>query len=222
MRSTANNARIWAVIGASGTGKGLWIKSQLRALNPPRLLIVDPLDEYGPFATRLAPALGIVRAMAAPRWRLRYVPAGTGKQRAEDFEILCRGARAAGDCCILVEELSQWTQPSWAPPAWRDCCNMGRQSGLHIIGVSQFPALVDKSFLANATLFHCGALRQDRHRRAVAAELDISPDELRDMLPLHWIERDNVTGAITRGRVKAPRARARVVAPAVPVATQSP
>ena len=43
------DARIWGVIGASGSGKGLWIKQQLRALAPPRIVVWDFKNEYQEF-----------------------------------------------------------------------------------------------------------------------------------------------------------------------------
>ena len=64
--SASNAAQIWAVIGASGTGKGLWIKQQLAALQPARLVCWDFKNEYGDYARPVETLEGIRRAMLTP------------------------------------------------------------------------------------------------------------------------------------------------------------
>ena len=77
-----------------------------------------------------------------------------------------------------------------------------------MIGCTQSPALVDKSFLGNATLAHCGALREHSHRQAMARAMDLDLAELAALPNLHWIERDYQTRAVTRGVEKIPSKRA--------------
>lgn len=43
------NAAITAVLGASGSGKSLYLKQSLARIKPGRLLIWDPQGEYGAF-----------------------------------------------------------------------------------------------------------------------------------------------------------------------------
>ena len=202
---TANKARIWAVIGSTGTGKGLWMKQQLRKLTPARLIIVDTKDENGEFAT-LAPTLReLAMATFKPAFRVRYIPKGkTKKARMAEFEEVCRMASAAGNCTFVVEELGRYTMPSYAPPAWADCCNDGRHDGLHLIAASQFPAQIDKSFLGNATLIHCGFVKNPGHRKVMGDEMDIDPADIKALPNLHWIEYDLETRKVTKGRVALP------------------
>ncbi len=201
----SNNAQIWAVIGSSGCGKGLWMKEQLRKLKPKRLVIVDTKDENGDFADLAATLSDVARATFKPVFKVRYIPKGeTKKARQAEFEAICRMVSAAGNCTFVVEELGRYTMPSYAPPAWADCCNDGRHDGLHLIAASQFPAQIDKGFLGNATLIHCGFVKNERHRKVMAEEMDISPADIKALPKFHYLEYDLETRTIRKGVVKVP------------------
>jgi hypothetical protein len=188
-----NKAQIWAVMGQSGTGKGLWIKSELRRIKPKRILFLDPQDEYGAFAPAVSAgdmARIITAAGASKPFAVRYVfPKDcTADHFARIFSLACRLAYGAGNCAFLVEELSNFTTASWGPPLWRRMCNSGRHEGVHVIGCSQFPAQVDKSFLSNATLVHCGWLGEDPHRKAIAIKIGVTPELINQIPDLYFME----------------------------------
>lgn len=211
--ATDNDAKIWAVMGQSGTGKGLWIKRELRQLKPKRIIILDPQDEYGEFASPFTSMADLTRMVVkAPGggFKVRYVFPKDCPQEHFDrvFSHVCQLAYMAGNCTLLVEELSNFTKPSWAPPMWRRMCNSGRHEGVHVIGCSQYPAQVDKAFLSNATLVHCGWLGEEPHRKAIAQRMNISPDVINNLPDLHYIEwerkgRSLKCGVISKtGRIK--------------------
>lgn len=188
-----NKAQIWAVMGQSGTGKGLWLKRELRRLKPRRIIILDPQDEYGQFA-EATNAAGLARAVvaagSAKPFAVRYVfpKSCTGDHFRKIFDLVCKLAYGAGNCALLVEELSNFTTPSWGPPLWRRMCNSGRHEGVWVIGCSQFPAQVDKAFLSNATLIHCGWLAEAAHRKAIASKMDVDPAMIGRLPDLHYLE----------------------------------
>ena len=208
--AASNEARIWGVMAASGSGKGLWIKDFLKKEKPARLVIWDYKDEYIDAAKRLTHSLDAVR--------LAMIKAGTGplqicykckpgtttKQTQAEFEGLCRLVQAWGKCCFLAEELSNVTTPSWAPAAWREMSTGGRHEQIHIIGVAQNPALIDKTFLSNCTLIHVGPLREYRHRQAVARSMDISVEKITALVKFQFIERDNDTKQLIEGWIYPP------------------
>ena len=206
----SNNAQIWAVIGASGTGKGVWAKGELKRLKPPRLVCWDFMNEYGEFAKEVATLEGIraamVKAGTGPL-RVRYVPRGAGeKALRKEFETLCELVYAWGDCVYIAEELANVTTPGWAPSAWRKMSTSGRHAKVHIIGFTQTPALVDKTFLGNATLVHVCALRESNHRRYVAQAIDCPVEDVTALQKFEFIERNYDTGELKKGRVKVPGA----------------
>ncbi len=202
-----NKARIWAVMGQSGTGKGVWTKRELKRLKPTRILILDPQDEYGAFAEPVYTAGDMARAVVAggagKSFKVRYVfPKICSKAYFERvFDLACQLAYGARNCIFLVEELSNFTTAQHAPPLWKRMCNSGRHEGVHIIGCSQFPAQIDKSFLSNATLVHVGFLGEAPHRKAVAQKMDINPDLIRDLLDLHYIEWHREGRKLIRGEI---------------------
>lgn len=204
----SNSAKIWAVIGASGTGKGLWIKQQLATLQPPRLVCWDFKNEYGDYARPVESLEGIRRAMlkaGAGPLRVRYLPRGAGEKNVRrEFEALCELVYAFGNCMFIAEELSNVTTPGWAPAAWRKMTTSGRHEAVHIIGATQNPALVDKTFLGNCTLVHVCALREYPHRMYVARSIDAPLQSVTDLQQFEYIERDYDTGELRSGRVTVP------------------
>jgi hypothetical protein len=208
-------ARIWGVIGASGTGKGLWIKQQLRELAPRRLVVWDFKNEYQEFTGErkhvvARKSLGDIRkammaAGAEGELRIRYAPHGAGEQALrKEFEGLCELVYAWERTTFVAEELANVTTPSWAPASWRKMTTSGRHAEVHIIGATQSPALVDKSFLGNCTLQHCSALREHGHRRAVARSMDIDESRIAALTKFEWLEKDFDSGEVTTGWVKVP------------------
>lgn len=209
-KGSSNSAAIWAVIGASGTGKGLWVKQQLAALQPARLVIWDFMDEYGdharPSSTLDAIRRDMIRAGRSGPLRVRYTPRGTGEKamRAE-FEALCELVYAWGGCVFVAEELSNVTTPAWAPPAWRKMSTSGRHMGITLVGVTQNPALIDKTYLSNCTLVHVSGLRNNMHREYVAREIDCPVDRITALEPFQWIERDHLSRELRFGTVSVPK-----------------
>ena len=207
--ASSNEAKIWAVIGASGVGKGVWAKGWLRKDKPKRFIAWDFMDEYGEFAARVGSLeelrLAMIKAGTGPL-KLRYVPRGAGeKALRREFEILCELVYAFGNCTYIAEELANVTTPGWAPAAWRKMTTSGRHLGIHIIGFTQNPALVDKTFLGNCSLVHVCALREHPHRMYVAKSIDCPVEELMALQKFEYWERDYDAGTLKKGRVLLPK-----------------
>ena len=209
------DANIWGVMAASGTGKGLWVKQQLRRLKPRRLVVWDFKREYSEHVSSTVTTLravhaAMVKAGADGPLRIAYAPAGAGdKALRREFEGLCELVYAWEHCTFIAEELSMVTTPGWAPGAWRKMTTSGRHQAVHLIGVAQMPALIDKTFLGNCTLIHVGPLHEEAHRDAVERSLDIVRGSLAGLVKFQWVEKDRDTGELRTGvivpkGVKAP------------------
>lgn len=210
MSRASNQARIEAVIGASGTGKGVWIKGRLKTENPSRLIIWDFMDEYGKFARPCTDLNKLTEAMRKAGGdgplKARYLPQKSDeKGLRNEFMKLCDLVYGWESCSLIVEELSNVTTASWAPPSWRKMTTSGRHANIHIVGTTQNPAIIDKTFLSNCTLIHVTGLRVNLHRRAVAQSTDIPESDIASLVPLEYIEKDFMAGEIRRGNVKIPR-----------------
>ncbi len=91
---------------------------------------------------------------------------------------------------VVAEELNKVTTPSRAPAPWRELTSRGRHRGIHIIGVSQRPASVDKDFFGMVTEIYAGRLTYDRDRRALAPVIGdakaASLATMADRKQIHW------------------------------------
>lgn len=182
--SVTNKPAIEAYIGASGSGKGVSLNMRLDELQPRRLVIFDPRNEYArhaPAVARLADFLAMVKAAGKTGpLRVRFVPDGR-IALGEAFAIICKAVFAAGNLCFLAEELSNVTRPSYAPPAWRLITSQGRHQGLHVLGAAQRPTMIDKDFLGNCTKVRVFMLGYDSDMQAMAKEVRSPYQALQDL-----------------------------------------
>lgn len=203
----SNRPDIRAYIGATGSGKGVSIREHLQAEKPSRLLVWDPLGEYGQFAARETQLASVALAMKAPAFRVSYWPGNDPRQYAGRFAVFCRAAFAAGNLTMLVEELADVTSASHAPLEWRRCTTQGRHRGLRIVAASQRPAQVDKQFLGGCTYIRCFTLRYPADRAAMAGAMDVPASEISSLTTVEttrgteitYLERDFREGKTTRG-----------------------
>lgn len=194
-------ANIRAYLGGSGTGKTLSVRQFIARRRPARLLVWDSLGEFEQLAP-LAPTLrDLVTSTTGPRWAWRYVPpAGSPKAHAQAFEVWCQVAWRSVGATVYVEELSTVTSPARAPVTWSRLVSAGRHQGLTVIGTAQRPAMIDKTFLGNCTVVRTtGGFRYAEDARTVAGVLRVPVDEVDELRPLHWIERDFSSGKLARG-----------------------
>ena len=196
----ANQAVIVAVMGASGSGKSTYIKQQIRRGKPTRLIIFDPMGEYGEIAQPVNSLHQLAKAAKGQKFRLAFKP-DAGKAEAQ-FNLLCKIAYAAGECWLVVDELAIVTKPGSAPPGWADCSMRGRHKGLTVIGASQRPASIDKHFFGNATQIRTGRLNFAADIKVLANVLHVDQVEISQLKPLEYIERQMQTGQIGRGKIK--------------------
>ncbi len=181
--SVKSQPQIEAYIGMTGSGKGVSINRRLAELQPKRLLVWDPRDEYDGHArkvTTLAALVADVKKAGAGPFRIRYVPDAKVKTE-EAFGIVCRVAFAAGKLVFIAEELSDVTRPSWAPPAWKQIITQGRHQDLIVLGCCQRPALVDKNFLGNATLVRVFMLGYVEDSKAMASAVRVKPEAIDEL-----------------------------------------
>lgn len=213
--AVTNRPKIEAYIGVSGSGKGVSINRRLDEVNPSRLLIWDPRNEYPKHAQKYGNLVDLVAHVKAAKggpFAVRYVPS-EWVDMEKAFATMCALAFSAGNLVFLAEELSDVTKPSYAPPAWKKVITQGRHQGLHVIGAAQRPALVDKNFFGNCTYIRCFSLRYAEDRRSMAASMDIAQKridalmttEAGNVTTINYIERDFREGLLQEGQIKLKR-----------------
>lgn len=201
----SNDAEIIAVIGATGSGKGVYIKNYALKKSDRRLIIWDYMREYGPFVDLATANLQtVIQGMKNPAFRIAFQPSFDDKIRARQFDLFCRAVYAAGNCRCVIEELSFVTQPSFSPPGWKMLTSIGRHRGLRLIGASQRPAQVDKAFWSNATELHCGFLNYEDDQKTMAKAIGVPISDITALEPLAYIHKNVRTKEIVLGKVVVP------------------
>lgn len=211
----SNRPDIRAYIGATGSGKGVSIREHLKRDKPARLIVWDPLNEYGKFAQPVSTLAALAQAVKAPRFAVAFAPGANPKEFAAKFAMFCRIAFAAGRLKLLVEELADVTGPSFAPLEWRRCTTQGRHRGLQIVAASQRPAQVDKQFLGGCTYIRCFTLRYPADRAAMAGAMDVPVTDIASLSTIEnaagtvitYIEKDFRDGKTQRNTIKLAHSR---------------
>lgn len=200
-----NSAEIIAVIGSTGSGKGIYVKNYALKKSDSRLLMWDYMREMSQFADMTTDKLGpVIEALRNKTFRIAFQPSYDDKVRAKQFDIFCKAAVHAGYLRLLVEELAFVTTPSWAPAGWKMVTSIGRHRGLRVIACSQRPAQVDKAFWSNCTEIHCGLMNYEEDQKVMAKALKLQISDIEALKELEYYHRNVRTKEIKFGRVKVP------------------
>ncbi len=188
MAQALKRADIRAFVGATGSGKGVGIHEHLRAAKPDRLIVFDPMHEYGALGTVVPTVIKLIDGMRRASFRLIWQPDDEtdydSKAFKAQFAFFCRAAFKAGDLMMLVEELELVTRPTWAPAAWRNCTKRGRHEGLTILAATQRPADADKAFWSSCTYIRCHALRETEDGQRMAKVLKVPYEQIEKLQTL--------------------------------------
>lgn len=208
------DADIRGYIGATGSGKSYQIKRAVQQEAPARLIVWDPKGEYWRDGERLVPRAASLAALAkaacGPAWKLSYHPP---LDRLDDdalvrqFQMVCDIVSTAGKCMFIAEELSLTTKAGHSPRAWRNLIVMhARDRGVTVIGTTQRPALVDKTFFSNATTLAVSALNYPDDRKVMASAMDVPLQDVQALNLKQWLTRDRHAGEV-RSETLNPGAR---------------
>lgn len=209
-----NKPSIRAYVGASGSGKGVSVREHLKKEKPSRLLVWDPLNEYGQFCkVKTADMAVLIRETKKGNFSVSYWPGPDAGKFADRFAMFCRVAFAAGNCTVLIEELADVTSPSFAPQPWARLTRQGRHRGLRLIACTQRPAKVDKDFLGSTTYVRTFTLRYPDDRGAMANVMGVPKAEVDELhttegpkaTEIHFIERDFRGGKAEKGCIRLVR-----------------
>lgn len=192
---TSRAASIIVVTGASGSGKSVWVKRHIKTAR--RCIVWDIDDEYSGqgFERVTTPGRLVEIISSAKAARVAFVA------RPALFDLWARCAFAWGGCVAVAEELAGVTSPGKAPDGWHQLVTRGRKRGVNVIGITQRPSESDKTIMGNASLIHCCQMVRAQDRAYMAKEMDINQQMVNDLQPLEFIEKDQRTGQIKRGKL---------------------
>lgn len=204
MIDVRRSADVRLMVGASGSGKSSWLKASL-SIDRPRVLIFDPEGEYAGHIPRgAAHAYDLTAGQA---WRVRVVPPADRAAQIHAFGWFCRLALARAPCVVAVDELHLVTD-AWRPPAeWVSLVTRARKYGISIYAAAPRLTVVDKTVENTVTAVRAGRLNYDRKRAADL--LAVPEDDVAQLTGTQWIERDMLTGKVTRGEMWPSKGRSR-------------
>lgn len=183
-QNRARKAAIHAVVGATGSGKTSTVVAAIKKDKPGRLLIWDTKGEFAReghamAVHKLVDVYRIIkRAGARQKFAIAYQPRGDTKKLQRDFSEFCLLAFHAKNCWLIAEELSDTTLSGWSPEGWKRLVTQGRTEGVTVWGLSQSPALVDKTFFTNCSTVQTGRLNSKNHARVLSDVLAVPPEEI--------------------------------------------
>lgn len=186
----SNRPDLRAYIGATGSGKGVSIREHLKAAKPARLIVWDPLREYGEFGRYVSTIPDLCKAIAGDSFAAIFWPGAEVEKFAAKFDLFCRAVFAVGNCTVHIEELADVTTPSHAPPSWRRITKQGRHRGLRVMAGTQRPADCDKAFLSGVTYIRAFTLRWPKDKKVIA---DCMGEPLAEIDSLTTVEKGAAT-----------------------------
>lgn len=206
-KGNANKASVWAIMGSTGSGKTSYLRTLLGKRARRRTMIWSPketIDNYaamygGQVVSTAGEVLALLKAAGKGPVHIVFKPALARATDEAQFDVFCRAAMAARNMAVIVDELHTVTRPSWAPDGWRQLVMMGRGYGCEVFGLSQRPASVDKDFFGNLSAIHARRMAYAEDAKVVARALSVQPAEVQALTGYQWIERDILTGKVTRG-----------------------
>jgi hypothetical protein len=189
------------IFGASGYGKTT-LAYQL-VTERPRVIVFDPLDQWGPdFGLPSFEDGEAFKTALATAWygscRLAYVPRAECEPLELDqlarFLLACQAPYKRGldprPITLVIEEMDL-SYPVHALPAgyggMATLCNRGRHYGVELIGLSQYPAQVSTRFRANMDQVYSFNLPFDAHRKSLVQNFGARIDELGQLRPHRYL-----------------------------------
>lgn len=150
-----SDAIMTGVYGRRGQGKSTRVKEIIRPRG--RVLVFDPMNEYGLEGFRRVDWQRLPAALSAGSFRLAYVPKRGHARQALD--AICKhmlerweGRRGGPHITLVIEEMSisfpseKLPDELWGMAAM---CEQGRHAGIDVIGTTQRPARVSTIFRGN-------------------------------------------------------------------------
>jgi len=197
-----NNNHI--IVGASGSGKSAFLRKKID-FKQNRIVAWDADEDFRLPRIR---SMAIFERLAKKQGFGQIRCAVTVEPTEENFERFCQIVFAIAHCkapiTIICEEIADVTRVSKASPHWGQLCRKIRKYGGTIYAVTQRPEEADKTIFNQAKFKWCGALGSAAAYKKMAAEMDISVPELRN---LQNIEKKQIEYWLKEGTQAAQKAK---------------
>jgi len=178
------------IIGYTGSGKTQFIKRHPFFCQSKKVLAWDPegsFDDLPEYTTIKGLAMALRRVRKYGNFHGRFVPGDVTPQVFEQFcELAWHCGHALNPMTIVAEELADVVKSGVASKYWGFLSRKGRKYGIRILGVSQRPQEVDKTFLNQCPIKWCGQLGSDNDRKYMANIMDLKKEQLACLPDVHF------------------------------------
>lgn len=192
---------VTAVAGAPQSGKSTWMRRQI-ADHARVLVFGDWRGEYQ--AAGFTPIKGpreLITTLKKHKGPGRF----TYRGGMEDFDTWCYvGLRWVQyfPATLLVDELAGATHPGKAPRYWGEILRMIAGYGGYAYGCTQRISESDTTIWGVADVLHSHRMVRTDDAVKVAKELNCTGDDILQLPPFEFIERESISAEFTRGKVE--------------------
>lgn len=135
-----------SVLGATGTGKTYWVREDLLPQYR-RVIVLDTEERDFNALPRVSQKRAVALAAGDRPFRVRVVAFPH-----EDLTVLTGGLLEKGhDVCLYVDELTDFGRPGQMDEGLVMLVRKARKRNITVVGSTQRPALLDKTWLANSS-----------------------------------------------------------------------
>lgn len=183
------------IAGYTGSGKTQFIKRHPFYTHSNRVLAWDPEGSFSELQTYTT-IKGLARALRAVNKygniRARLVSDLVDETIFDQFNELCwQVGHALNPLTLIGEELADVVKAGSAPKYWQFNSRKGRKYGTRILGVSQRPQEVDKTFLNMCRFKWCGILGSHADRKYMSNVMDVPADKLAQLQECYFYLRES-------------------------------
>ena len=191
------------VSGMRGSGKTYWTRRF--ALDQGRVMIFDPMSEYGSATQHHISELGafldyMETASSSSLLDVAFDPL----DHATAIRYFCRCALVVRNVTVIIDELDIFCRPNLVPLELEKLIKYGRHCGVSIVGVSRRPSEVARLFTSQANRFVVFRQIEPRdivHWRSILGDL---AHEIPTLPDYHYIDWDFNRPAARAGGIKKP------------------
>ncbi len=193
VNNNIHKANVRAYFGRTGMGKTTKLLNDIAELKPTRLMVWDFKHEFDLDSTDSCDKLvsHLTSVYDKPFSKAFRPNQASQKHRLMQFGVFCdtayEVAKHGGPLMCVVEEIQMVSEPGYAIPEWEKLVSTGRQHGLIIMGTSQRPTGVDKTFLSNASHITSFGLTYEEDANRIAKTLPgVTAKELVELQPYQY------------------------------------
>lgn len=175
-------------LGFTGSGKTTFIKRHPYYRQSKRVIAWDPEGSYTglrKYTTR-AGFLKAVHAAGFGDIRIRLELDPTPHNFDWFCSIVWAIGHAAAPLTVIAEELADVVKAGYSGKHWGFLARKGRKYGIRIMGVSQRPQIVDKTFLNQCQFIWCGLLRTPADQKYMAGIMALPFEKIAELEECHF------------------------------------